>query len=58
MNGFDPLTFLLAIGLLLLAGRLLGELAGRLRQPPVLGEIIAGIVLGPTIFGRFAPGAF
>lgn len=58
MNGFDPLTFLLAIGLLLLAGRLLGELAGRLRQPPVLGEIIAGIVLGPTIFGRFAPDAF
>lgn len=58
MNEFDPLHFLLAIGLLLLAGRLLGELAARLRQPPVLGEIIAGILLGPTIFGRVAPGAF
>lgn len=58
MNGFDPLYFLLAIGLLLLAGRLLGELAVRLRQPPVLGEIIAGILLGPTILGRVAPDAF
>ncbi len=28
------------------------------KQPPVVGELLAGIVLGPTIFGRFAPGAF
>lgn len=58
MNGFETLHFLLAIGLLLLAGRALGELATRLRQPPVLGEILAGILLGPTVLGRVAPGAF
>src|SRR5262245_54332862 len=46
------------MGLLLGLGRALGELAFRFKQAPVLGEIIAGILLGPTVFGRVAPGAF
>lgn len=58
MSGADTLSLLLALGLLLLLGRALGEVAFRLKQAPVLGEIIAGIVLGPTVFGRFAPQAF
>jgi Kef-type K+ transport system membrane component KefB len=32
----------------LLAARLFGELASRLRVPPVVGELLAGIVLGPS----------
>src|SRR5215510_3113 len=35
---------------LFLLARLLGMAARRLGQPPVLGEIIAGILLGPTLF--------
>lgn len=58
MSADDTLAFLLAMGLLLGLGRALGELAFRLKQAPVLGEIVAGILLGPTVFGRVAPGAF
>ncbi|HZJ71360.1 MAG TPA: cation:proton antiporter, partial [Planctomycetota bacterium] len=58
MSGDDTLSFLLALGVLLGLGRALGELAYRLKQAPVLGEIVAGILLGPTVFGRVAPHAF
>ena len=58
MSGDDTLSFLLAMGLLLGLGRALGELAYRCKQAPVLGEIVAGILLGPTVFGRVAPHAF
>lgn len=48
----------LALGLLLGAARLLGELARRWNQPAVLGEIFAGLLLGPTLLGRIAPDTF
>ena len=47
----------LSLGLLLATARLFGEMAKRLHQPAVLGEIMAGIVLGPTILGQFWPEA-
>jgi Kef-type K+ transport system membrane component KefB len=34
---------------------LLGQLFTRMRQPAVLGEMIGGLILGPTIFGNLAP---
>jgi Kef-type K+ transport system membrane component KefB/mannitol/fructose-specific phosphotransferase system IIA component len=37
--------------------RSLGQLATRLGQPAVVGEILAGIVLGPTVLGAAAPAA-
>jgi Kef-type K+ transport system membrane component KefB len=40
---------------MLLAGRFFAEIARRLKQPAVVGEIIAGIILGPTIMGTFQP---
>jgi hypothetical protein len=40
----------------LMLARGLGDLAKRLRQPEVLGEILAGVVLGPTVLGSLAPG--
>ncbi len=49
--------FLLQFAVLLGAARLLGALALKLRQPSVLGELIAGVLLGPAVFGHFAPGA-
>ncbi len=51
------LMFLLSLGVLLLVARMVGELARHLRQPEVLGELLAGLLLGPTIFGLIAPEA-
>lgn len=45
----------ISLAVLLGAARLLGELARHVHQPAILGELIAGILLGPTVFGRFAP---
>lgn len=45
-----------AMLLLLLCATLLGQLFSRLRQPKVVGEILAGILLGPTLLGHLAPG--
>lgn len=42
---------LLALLLLLFAARLGGELAVRVNQSPMLGEILAGLLVGPTVFG-------
>ncbi|MBI2193615.1 MAG: cation:proton antiporter [Planctomycetes bacterium] len=45
----------MALGTLLASARLLGELAKRYHQPAVLGELLAGIFLGPTVLGALAP---
>jgi Kef-type K+ transport system membrane component KefB len=42
--------FLADLAIIILLARLLGALAKRLGQPPVIGELIAGILLGPTLF--------
>lgn len=47
---------LLAMGVVIVAARIVGWGASRLRQPRVLGEILAGILLGPSLFGLVAPG--
>jgi len=45
----------LALGLLLASARLLGETARRFNLPSVLGEIMAGVLWGPTVFGALTP---
>ncbi len=53
-----PLTLLLVqIVVVLAAARLCGHLIRRLGQPMVMGEILAGILLGPSLLGLVAPGA-
>src|SRR4051794_40024050 len=42
---------MLAMAVVLVAARLLGSAARRLGQPTVMGEVLAGILLGPTLFG-------
>jgi Kef-type K+ transport system membrane component KefB len=45
----------LQVSLMLIAGKVLGETAKKLKQPTVIGEIIAGIILGPTVLGAVFP---
>ena len=49
------LQFCLQLALILVACRLVGGLMLRIGQPRVIGEMIAGIVLGPSVLGLFAP---
>lgn len=44
------------IATMLIAARVLGELAAQLKVPSVIGELVAGILLGPTLFGLIEPG--
>ncbi len=48
-----PIVLLLLV--LISAAHLFGYIFARLRQPRVIGEIAAGIILGPTLLGRIAP---
>jgi Kef-type K+ transport system membrane component KefB len=47
---------LLQLAVILATARALAALLGRLGQPPVIGEMIAGLALGPLAFGALAPG--
>ena len=49
------LHVLLALTAVVIVGRLLGAVLARIGQPPVIGEVIAGILLGPSLLGRIAP---
>lgn len=46
-----PGSWLLTLGLVLVAAKALGVLAERWGQPAVLGELLAGILLGPSVLG-------
>jgi len=45
----------LQLTVILLAARVMAEVAGRLGAPPVIGELVAGVILGPSVFGWVAP---
>ena len=48
---------LVALAAVLVTGRLLGLLFRCLGQPPVIGEVVGGIVLGPSVLGQVWPEA-
>jgi len=52
------LHVLLALVVVIATARLLGALFKALQQPPVIGEVIAGIVLGPSLLGHVAPALY
>jgi Kef-type K+ transport system membrane component KefB len=58
LGGHELLLLFAQLFLLLLVARLLGGAARRVRLPPVVGELLTGIVLGPSMFGSVAPEAF
>lgn len=53
--GHGTAIFFTQLLLLVLVGRLLGELMQRLRQPAVMGQLLAGVLLGPSVFGALLP---
>ncbi len=55
--GASEAVFLAQIIALLLTGRLLGEIMQRFGQPAVLGQLIAGLLLGPSVLGALWPEA-
>ncbi len=54
-KGPSEIIFLVQIVTLMLVGRLLGEAMIRMRQPAVMGQLIAGLILGPSLFGLLLP---
>jgi len=50
------LHVLLAMAIIIAVARVLGYVFRRLNQPPVIGEVVAGILLGPSLLGAIAPG--
>lgn len=52
----ELLVLLMQLSLLLLVARGLGELMRRIDLPPVVGELLAGVLLGPSLFGWLLPG--
>ncbi len=57
LTGSQLLGFLLQLAVLLVTARALAEVMKRLGQAPVIGELLAGVVLGPSILGALWPEA-
>ena len=55
MNSAEITIFLISISIMLLMARGLGELLRLIKQPIIIGEIFAGIILGPTLLGMVFP---
>ena len=53
--GPSEAIFFAQVGILLVVGRLLGEVMQRIGQPAVIGQLVAGIMLGPTVLGVLWP---
>jgi Kef-type K+ transport system membrane component KefB len=51
------LPLLIALTAVIVTGRLLGRAFAAIGQPPVIGEVIAGLVLGPSVLGALWPAA-
>jgi Kef-type K+ transport system membrane component KefB/nucleotide-binding universal stress UspA family protein len=56
-RGGSQALFIAQLALLLLVGRLMGEAVQRIGQPSVMGQLIGGLLLGPSFFGLLWPSA-
>ncbi|WP_296038674.1 cation:proton antiporter [uncultured Agrobacterium sp.] len=56
-SGPSEALFLIQIIVLVVVGRLLGEAMVRIGQPSIMGQIIGGVLLGPSVFGLVFPEA-
>lgn len=58
LDEHQVLVFLVQLALLVGVARLLGGVMKMINQPPVVGELIAGVLLGPSVFKTIAPNAY
>lgn len=49
------MPFLTALLILIVTARLLGQLFSRINQPAIIGEMLAGVILGPSLFNLISP---
>ncbi len=54
----EIIHFLIILLVILIPARVLGEVCRRFKFPAIIGEILAGIIVGPTLLGTFWPNAF
>jgi Kef-type K+ transport system membrane component KefB len=54
----EVLQFLLILTILLTTARIMGELFKKLGMPAIIGELLGGILLGPSFIGAIFPGFF
>jgi Kef-type K+ transport system membrane component KefB len=55
LNHQETISLILSIGILLIVARLVGEFFRKFKMPMVVGELIAGICLGPSLLGQYFP---
>jgi Kef-type K+ transport system membrane component KefB/mannitol/fructose-specific phosphotransferase system IIA component (Ntr-type) len=55
LSPHDVMTMFMALATLLGCAKLAAELMQKIGQPPILGEISVGILLGPTVLGHYRP---
>lgn len=58
MKQFDWSLLALQLGVIMMSALALGHLFRKLGQPSICGELLGGILLGPTLLGRFSPESY
>lgn len=58
LSSAEVLNFLIIVSVILISSRLLGEVFRKFKQPVVVGEILAGIIIGPSLLGSLFPDLF
>ena len=54
----DLFSLLVTVGIMLITARLFAEIGKKFKLPVVMGEILAGVILGPTVLGTINPDIF
>ncbi|MES2062431.1 MAG: cation:proton antiporter [Bacteroidota bacterium] len=58
LSSSEIIHFLIILLVILIPARFLGEVCRRYKLPAIIGEIVAGIIVGPTLLGVFLPSVF
>jgi Kef-type K+ transport system membrane component KefB len=58
LSSDEVLSFLILVSIILITARILGEIFRKFKQPAVIGEILAGVILGPSLLGTLFPHLF
>ena len=58
LSSAEVLNFLIIVSIILISSRLLGEVFRKFKQPVVVGEILAGVIIGPSLLGSAFPDLF